>query len=137
MRSTGAFLPTRVYKPKDKATVEGMVKIIYTHVMARLRHRQFFSLSEMNIAISEQVFLFNQRRMQLKGFTREEQFISSEKPILKPLPATIFEIQYVKTYKVAMNNHILLTPDKHYYSVPYRYIGKKVVVVFTRTIVRI
>lgn len=132
-----SVLPTRVYKPKDKAAVEGMVKIVYTHVMARLRHRQFFSLSEMNIAISEQVFLFNQRRMQLKGFTREEQFISSEKPILRPLPATIFEIQYVKTYKVAMNNHILLTPDKHYYSVPYRYIGKKVVVVFTRTIVRI
>jgi transposase len=130
-------LPARAYKPKDKAAVEGMVRIVYTHVVARLRHRQFFSLSEMNFAIAEQVFLFNQRRLQKNEFTREEQFNASEKPVLKPLPTTLFEIQYSKYYKVAMNNHILLTPDKHYYSVPHTHIGKKVVVIFTRTIVRI
>lgn len=129
--------PTRAYKPKDKAAVENMVKITYTHVMAKLRHRQFFSLSELNEAITEQVFLFNQRRMQTKGYTREEQFNSSEKPMLKPLPAMAFEIQYTKTYKVALNNHFCLSPDKHYYSVPHTHIGQKVVVIYTRSTVRV
>jgi transposase len=130
-------LPARAYKPKDKAAVENMVKIVYTHVMAKLRHRQFFSLSELNKAISEQVFLLNQRRMQNKEFTREEQFNAAEKPFLKPLPDVAFEIQYTKTYKVALNNHFCLTPDKHYYSVPHTLIGQKVVVIYTRSAVRI
>ena len=129
--------PTRAYKPKDKAAVENMVKIAYTHIMARLRHRQFFSLSELNEAIAEQVFLFNQRRMQTKGYTREEQFNAAEKPTLQPLPDLPFEIQYTKTYKVANNNHFCLTPDKHYYSVPHTHIGQKVVVIYTRSVVRV
>ena len=130
-------LPARVYKPKDKAAVENMVKIVYTHVMARLRHRTFFSLSELNKAIGEQVFLLNQRRMQNKEFTREEQFNAAEKPFLRPLPDEAFEWQYTKTYKVALNNHFCLTPDKHYYSVPHTLIGQKVVVIYTRSAVRV
>jgi len=129
--------PARAYKPKDKAAVENMVKIAYTHIMARLRHRQFFSLSELNEAIAEQVFLFNQRRMQTKGYTREEQFNAAEKPTLKPLPDLPFEIQYTKKYTVALNNHFCLTPDKHYYSVPHTHIGQKVVVIYTRSAVRV
>lgn len=129
--------PARAYKPKDKAAVENMVKIAYTHIMARLRHRQFFSLSELNEAIAEQVFLFNQRRMQTKGYTREEQFNAAEKSKLKPLPDLAFEIQYTKTYKVANNNHFCLTPDKHYYSVPHTHIGQKVIVIYCRSAVRV
>lgn len=132
-----AVFPARAYKPKDKAAVENMVKIAYTHIMARLRHRQFFSLSELNEAIAEQVFLLNQRRMQTKGYTREEQFNAAEKPMLKPLPDLAFEIQYTKTYKVANNNHFCLTPDKHYYSVPHTHIGQKVVVIYSRSAVRV
>lgn len=129
--------PARAYKPKDKAAVENMVKIAYTHIMARLRHNQFFALAELNEAIAKQVFLFNQRRMQTKGYTREEQFNSSEKPMLKPLPDLPFEIQYTRTYKVGFNCHFCLTPDKHYYSVPHTFVGQKVVVIFTRSTVRV
>ena len=131
------IFPTRAYKPKDKAAVENMVKIAYTHIMARLRHRQFFSLPELNEAIAQQVFLLNQRRMQTKGYSREEQFNAAERPMLKPLPDQAFEIQYTKTYKVANNNHFCLTPDKHYYSVPHTHIGQKVVVIYTRSAVRV
>lgn len=129
--------PARAYKPKDKAAVENMVKIAYTHIMARLRHRQFFSLSELNEAISEQVFLLNQRRMQNKEYTREEQFTSSEKLLLKPLPDLPFEMQYTKKYTVALNNHFCLTPDKHYYSVPHTHIKQKIIVIYTRSAVRV
>ena len=55
-RNGSTVFPVRAYKPKDKAAVENMVKIEYTHIMDRLRHRQFFSLSQLNEAIAEQVF---------------------------------------------------------------------------------
>jgi hypothetical protein len=38
---------------------------------------------------------------------------------------------------VAQNNCIYLGRDKHYYSVPYTYIGEKVQVIYTRTLVKI
>jgi len=132
-----SIVPTRSLKPKDKAAVENGVKIAYTQVMARLRNAQFFSLEELNEAIREQTRLLNQRRMQLKEYTREEQFTSAEKPLLSPLPTAEFEIKYYKEYRVAKNNHIYLTPDKHYYSVPYTCIGQKVKVIYTRNTVRI
>ncbi len=40
-----AILPTRPYKPRDKALVEGAVKIVYRQIYARLRDRVFFPLN--------------------------------------------------------------------------------------------
>jgi hypothetical protein len=57
--------------------------------------------------------------------------------LLQPLPKNVFEIKYYKEYKLAGNNHIYLGQDKHYYSAPYQYIGKKLKVVYTRSLVRI
>jgi transposase len=39
-----AILPARPYKPRDKAAVENSVLLVQRWVLARLRHRQFFSL---------------------------------------------------------------------------------------------
>jgi len=129
--------PTRSYKPKDKAMVELMVKNIYTHVKAKLRNTPFFSLEELNEAISIKTIEFNQRRRQKNPYTREEEFVASEKPLLKPLPVAPFEIEYMRQYKIAQNNHFCLSEDKHYYSVPYQYIGKKVQVRYTHITVKI
>jgi hypothetical protein len=38
---------------------------------------------------------------------------------------------------MAQHNHVYLGEDKHYYSAPYQYIGKKLKVVYTRSMVRI
>ncbi|MFZ1748830.1 MAG: IS21 family transposase [Saprospiraceae bacterium] len=129
--------PTRTYKPQDKAMVELMVRNTYTHIKAKLRKTQFFSLTELNEAIEAKTLEFNQRRRQMNLYTREEQFVASEKPLLKALPSTAFDIEYIRQYKIAQNNHFCLTEDKHYYSVPYIYIGKKVKVIYTGTIVKI
>jgi len=130
-------LPARAGKPQDKALVENQVKILYTRVYAKLRKQQFFSLSDLNEAIREKVREHNQTRMQEKPYCREERFLSEEKPLLNPLPNTPFEIKFYKEYTVRLNNHIRLSEDKHYYSVPYHYTGKKVRVIYTRTMVRI
>lgn len=130
-------VPARARKPKDKALVENQVKLIYSRVYARLRNLQFFSLQELNDAISEKVLAHNQTRMQQKNYCREEKFLADEKHLLKPLPATMYEMKFYKQYKVASNNHICLFKDKHYYSVPYAFIGKQAKVIYTRSTVSI
>ena len=45
-------LPTRPYKPRDKAKVETGVQIVERWIVAALRHQKFFSLGELNRAIA-------------------------------------------------------------------------------------
>src|SRR5690625_7568543 len=75
--------------------------------------------------------------MQRKSWSRSERFLAVEKPLLLPLLTNRFELKYYRHYKVAQNNHIYLGADKHYYSVPFRHIGKTVQVIYTRSLVRI
>jgi len=132
-----SVVPARSGKPKDKALAENQVQLIYSRVYARLRDEQFFSLGELNKVIREKTRQHNQTRMQLKPYCREEEFVAEEKTRLMPLPEQDFEIKHYKELKVAKNNHIRLYPEKHYYSVPYQYTGRKVKVVYTRSLVRI
>ena len=131
------ILPARVAKPQDKALVENQVRMIYSRIYAKLRNLQFFDLHSLNVAIAEKNRDHNQTRMQQKPYCREERFLASEKQLLQALPEQPYEIKYYRELKVAKNNHIQLTCDMHYYSVPYRWIGERVKVIYTRTIVRI
>lgn len=130
-------VPARVRKPKDKALVENQVKLIYTRVYAKLRNQQFFDLQSLNIAVEEKMLIHNQTRMQRKDYCREERFLSDEKHLLQTLPEQAFELKYYRDHKVAKNNHVYMAKDKHYYSVPYVYIGIKVKMIYTRTMVYI
>lgn len=131
------IIPARTYKPKDKALVENQVKLIYTRVYARLRNQVFYDQPSLNLAIKEKIKGHNQTRMQQKPFSREENFLANEKPLLGPLPAEKFELKSYCKLKVAKNNHIYLGADKHYYSVPFAHIGAKANVIYTSTMVRI
>jgi len=130
-----AVVPARAIHPKDKALVENQVKLIYNRVYAQLRNIIFTSLSSLNDGIIGKVREHNQTRMQQKPYCREERFISDERHLLHSLPAQKFEIKHYKEYKVAKNNHIYLCEDKHYYSVPFKWIG--IQVIYTRTLVHI
>lgn len=132
-----AVVPARARKPKDKALVENQVKLIYTRVYARIRNQQFFSITELNNAIQQYILKHNQTRMQKRAYCREEHFLSNEKSLLQQLPEVPFEIKYYKEYTLAQNNHIYLGEDKHYYSAPYQFTGKKLKVIYTRSMVRI
>lgn len=132
-----AVIPTRVAAPKDKALVENQVKMAYSRIYAKLRNQQFFDIFSLNEGISEKNRNHNQTRMQRKPYCREERFLANEKPLLQPLPIEAYEIKYYRELKVAKNNHIPLTIDNHYYSVPYQWIGERVKVIYTRTMVRI
>lgn len=130
-------IPTRAAKPKDKALVEDQVRLVYRRVYAPLRNRQFFSLEELNKAIAELMQQHNQKRMQQHPYTREERFLAVDKPMLRPLNPDPFEISSETNLVVLGNSYVYFGRDKHYYSVPYKHIGKHVKVVYTNTLISI
>lgn len=121
---------TRPYKPKDKPSVEGNVRIGYLRVYARLRNEIFFSLFDLNKRIRELIEEHVRQPFQKKPGTRHELFTLDEKSCLKPLPENPFVIKHRTTAKVQMNYHVVLGEDNHRYSVPYQYIGQLVKIVY-------
>jgi transposase len=132
-----AVLPARPYSPKDKAMVEGAVKIVYSWIFAKLRDRVFYSIYDLNKAIFNLLSEYNTKIMQLTKISRLEMFNQIEKNTLKPLPLNLYEPKMYAKLTVAFNYHIFLNKDKHYYSVPFNYIKKKVDVVYTHADVEI
>ncbi len=119
-------LPTRAYKPKDKALVESAVNILYTRVYAPLHDRVFHTLRQLNEAIMELMDKHNRMLFQQKQISRLEQFIALEKENLSPLPSLPYVMRKYHKAKVHPNCHAMLPPDKHHYSVPYSYVGKEI-----------
>ena len=130
-------IPARSGKPKDKALVENQVKQIYQRVYAKLRNLQFYSLTELNRAVQDLVLKHNQTRMQQRPYTREERFFAKERELLRELPSTIYEVKYYAKVLVQATGMVYISKDKHYYSVPYKLIGRRASVIFTRSIVKI
>lgn len=131
------ILPARSFKPRDKSLVEGAVKIIYSRIFAKLRNRVFFSLIDLNEAIWEELEKHNKTNFQGRDYSRHVLFNETEKNELAPLPAGRYEIKEYAHLTVNKNCHIYLTANKHYYSAPYRFIGKKVKVIYTKSHVEI
>jgi transposase len=132
-----AIIPARPYKPKDKAMVEGAVRIVYSWIFARIRDEVFHSLDQLNARIKELLDEYNNRKMQKLGISRRELFTEVEEKELLPLPVEKYTLKHYKRLKVQFNYHIYLNDDKHYYSVPYRYKGKHVDVLYTDRTVEI
>ena len=131
------ILPARPYHPKDKALVENAVRIVYTWIFAALRNRVFHDLEELNRAISEELEKYNRKPMQKIKLSRRQLFDQIEKPTLAPLPVERYVQRSFKRLKAQFNYHIYLSQDQHYYSVPYRYRGQHVIVIYSDTTVEI
>lgn len=125
------ILPARAYRPKDKSLVEGMVKIIYRCIYSTVATQVHFSLPSLNAAILEALEKFNREPFKGRDYSRRQQFEELERAALQPLPAYRYEFKQQSIVTVMKNGHVCLGADKHYYSVPYRYIGKKVKILFT------
>jgi len=127
-----AVLPTRVKHPRDKAKAETGVKVVEM-LLARLRKRQFFSLEEINEALRPLLEELNDRPMEHLGKSRRELYEELDRPALRPLPSEPFEMAEWSRVRVNIDYHIVFA--KHYYSVPYRYLHRKVEVrATTRTV---
>ncbi|MFA5941835.1 MAG: IS21 family transposase [Sinimarinibacterium sp.] len=124
-----AILPARVRKPRDKAAVESGVLLVERWILARLRNATFFSLAALNAAIRALVAELNAKPFQKREGTRASVFASSEKPALRPLPASPYEYATWKKAKVHLDYHVEV--ERRYYSVPFALIGRTVEVRLT------
>lgn len=130
-----AVIPARVRKPKDKPNAEGIVGIISTWIIAALRNQTFFSLAELNKAITQKLHEFNSKPFQKKPGSRLSTFLEEECYALQPLPASAYELATWKIATVQFNYHISV--DNMHYSVPYEYIKHKVDVRITKGVIEV
>jgi transposase len=130
---TMAALPAGPYKPKHKALVEGVVKIIYRTIYGEVNKEVYSGLESLNRAIAAALEAHNNKLLNGRPYSRKYLFEDTERDQLQVLPATSFEIKYRKAVTVMKNNYVSLSDDKHYYSVPYRFIGKKVTLLYSQS----
>jgi transposase len=119
-----AIVPARPYRARDKAKVEVAVQITTRFIIAKLRNRQFFSLSALNAAIAELVAQINNRVSRHLGASRRALFEDLERAALKPLPAEPYVFAEWKECRVGLDYHVEI--EKHYYSVPHQLLREKV-----------
>lgn len=131
-----AIMPAQVRKPKQKAAVEGAVGKIATAVIARLRNEPFYSMDALRAAVQKAMVDFNRAPFQKREGSRLEVFQQEEAKFLRPLPAIPYEIATWKYGRsVYLDCHVVL--NKNHYSCPYQYVGKKVDLRITDSLVEI
>jgi transposase len=119
-----AIVPARPYRARDKAKVEVAVQVATRWITAKLRNRHFFSLPELNAAITELVTQINNRMSRHLGASRRALFEELERSALKPLPAEPYVFAEWKECRVGLDYHVEI--EKHYYSVPHQLLREKV-----------
>ena len=130
-----AIIPARVRTPRDKSVAEGSVGNISTWITAALRNEQFFTIAELNAEIWKRLKDFNRRPFQKKEGSRYTLFLQEELPLLAPLPTARYELAEWKQATVQFNYHISVAGMQ--YSIPYEYIGKKVNVRITDSVIEV
>ncbi len=131
------LLPARPNHPKDKALVEGAVKLTYQNIYARIRDDVFSSLEDLNLRIRELLEQFNNKSMQKLKMSRRQMFEQVEMAALKSLPREKYRPPKFATATVQMNYHVYLKEDQHYYSVPYRLKSQQIRLIFTDSAVEV
>lgn len=119
-----AVVPARPRKPRDKAKVESGVQLVERWIVAALRKRRFTSLGELHQTIPELLERINRRAFRKRSGSRLSLYESLGRSALKPLPVERYEFGEWKTARVNIDYHIEV--ERHYYSVPYQLVGKRV-----------
>jgi transposase len=131
-----AVLPARPKKPRDKAKVEQAVLVVERWLLGRLRHRIFHSLAEVNAAIGDLLTRLNEERpIRRLGVTRRRLLEEVDRPALKALPDSPYVLAEWRIRRVNIDYHVEV--EKHYYSVPHRFVRAEVEVRLTARTVEI
>ena len=118
-----AIVPARPYKPRDKAKVEAAVLLATRWIVAKLRNRQFFSLSELNDAIRGCVSELNTRVSRHLGASRQALYDGHERQAMKRLPVEPYVYAEWKQCRAGLDYHVVV--DGHFYSVPCQLLREK------------
>jgi len=128
-------IPARVARPTDKPKVEVSIQIAQRWVLAALRHQTFFTLADLNAAIRVRLDAINDRPMKIVGVSRRTLFEQIDRPALRPLPATRYELAEWKGCRVNIDYHVEV--DHNFYSVPYQLVHEYVESRFTASTVEV
>jgi hypothetical protein len=129
--------PARPYHPQDKALVENAVRLVYQRIFYPLGDQPLFSLTTLNQRIASLLSRYNEYRFQHLPYSRRELFLEVEKPLLSALPTSTYYIRHYLRGKVQKMGHVFMSADKHYYSVPHRFIGQEVKLEYTEEVVEV
>ena len=99
-------------------------QVVQRWILARLRHRRFFSLAELNSAIRALLGQLNDRPMRGWGTTRRALHQQVDRPALQQLPPTHYEYAEWKRCRVNLDYHVEI--ERHYYSVPFQLLRQTV-----------
>lgn len=125
-------LPTQPARPEHKGKIEAGVKYAQNNA---LKGRTFSSLAEQNLFLTEWERSVADTR--IHGTVRQQvrALFEAERPLLLPLPDSLFPSFTEARRKVHRDGHIEF--DKAYYSVPPEYLGREVWVRGESRVVRI
>jgi len=132
---TTSIVPARPKHPKDKAIVEGLVKILMRYVRFAYRRTRFTSLAEINRALAECVLKINERKHSRFGVSRRERFEQREKAALKSLPHHAFENAEWKEATLHADCYVSVEGD--YYSAPHTHRHRRLRIKLTENQVEI
>ena len=93
------------------------MQIVERWMLAHLRHHTFFSLAEVNTALSPLLLTLNARPFKKLPGSRQHLFETLDRPALRPLPVQPYEYAEWKHARVNIDYHVDV--EGHYYSVPY------------------
>jgi transposase len=116
-------IPARPYRPRDKAKVEAAVLICERWIIAKLRHERFSSLAQLNRRIRGLLDAINAKPFKKLDGSRRTLFETIDGPALTPLPPTAYVVGRWKQVTCNIDYHVDV--DRHYYSVPYQLVGKR------------
>ena len=118
-----SIMPARAGKPQDKAVAESAVQVAERWILARLRDRTLFGLSEANDAIWELLSEFNNKPFQKRPGSRHSEYLDLDRPALRPLPRERYVFARWKLVRPHVDYHV--TIDQHHYSVPHALVGQQ------------
>jgi len=116
-----AIVPARPRRPKDKAIVEGAVKLVMRYFNWRFRKTTFTSLKEVNEALKVAVNIINQKPHSRFKVSRYQRWNDLELPALGKLPSQPYEYSQWKICKLHPDSH--LSVENNFYSAPHIYRG--------------
>ena len=117
-----AIVPARPYRPKDKALVEGAVKLVMRAMRWRYRRHTFTSLNEIRLALTAVVEQLNEKKHTRFKVSRNDRF-NAEREHLKALPDVPYEACFIKDATVHPDSTIQV--EQQFYSVPHLLRGKR------------
>ncbi len=128
-----APITARIRRGQDKGKAESGVKYVKNNFLKRVEHKDYYQLEKDLLDWTTNIC--NKR---LHGTTKrvpEDVYFTSEKKQMQPLPEKRYELFTIEHRKVNAYGHI--SYKNNFYSVPYTFIGKKLIIKSNGTLLKI